>query len=81
MFYIYVMEMWTTAISVPIRGCPPLVYNKVFRSEDSETLDGVCEVLPIKIDFWFTIDWDQTQVTIVWNTRETGNIYSGNYAY
>ena len=40
--------MWTTAISVPKRGCPPLVLDKLLWSEDSETLDGVCKVLPIK---------------------------------
>ena len=40
--------MWTTATSVPKRGCPPLVLDKVLWSEDSETLDGVCKVLPIK---------------------------------
>ena len=39
--------MWTTATSVPKRGCPPLVLDKVLRSEDSETLDGVCKVLQI----------------------------------
>ena len=40
--------MWTTATSVPKRGCPPLVLNKVLRSEDSETLVRVSKVLPIK---------------------------------
>ena len=35
---IYVTEMWTTATSVPKQGCPPLVLDKVLRSEDSETL-------------------------------------------
>ena len=40
--------MWTTATSMPKQGCPPLVLDKVLRSEDSETLDGVCKVLPIK---------------------------------
>ena len=40
--------MWTTATSVPKRGCPPLGLDKVLRSEDSETLAGVCKVLPIK---------------------------------
>ena len=46
--FIYVTEMWTTATSVPKRGCPPLVLDKVLWSEDSETLDRVCKVLPIK---------------------------------
>ena len=41
--------------------------------------------LKYNIDFWFTRDWRCTsksifdinsQVTIVWNTRETGNMYS-----
>ena len=33
--------MWTTATSVPERGCPPLVLDKVLLSEDSETLARV----------------------------------------
>ena len=45
----YVTEMWTTATSMPKRGCPPIVLDKVLWSEDSETLDGMCEVLPINI--------------------------------
>ena len=40
--------MWTTATSVPKRGCPSLVLDKVLRSEDSETLARVWEVFPIK---------------------------------
>ena len=39
--------MGTTATSVPKRGCPPLVLDKVLRSEDSETLDEARKVLPI----------------------------------
>ena len=45
---IYVTEMWTTATTVPKQGCPLLVLDKVLQSEDSETLDWVCKVLPIK---------------------------------
>ena len=45
---IYVTEMWTTATSVPKRGCPRLVLDKVLWSEDSETLDRLSKVLPIK---------------------------------
>ena len=41
-------EIWKTNTSVPKRGCPLLVLDKVLRSEDSETLDWVCKVLPIK---------------------------------
>ena len=45
---IYVTEMWTTATSVPKRGCPLLVLDKVLRSEDSETFAGVCKSSPNK---------------------------------
>ena len=44
----YVTEMWTTATSMPKRGCPPIVLDKVLWSEDSETLARVWKVLPIK---------------------------------
>ena len=33
-----VTEMWTTATSVPKRGCPLLVLDKVLRSEDYKYL-------------------------------------------
>ena len=45
---INVTEMWTTATSVPKRGCPPLVLDKVLRSEYSETLARVCKSSPDK---------------------------------
>ena len=37
---------YTTATSMPKRGCPPFELDKVLRSEDFETLARVCKSSP-----------------------------------